>query len=311
MATVLISGGTGLIGTALADSLLRRGYQVIILTRQPKQEAGNEAGAAYAVWDTEKQHIDSEAIRTADYIVNLAGAGVAEKRWTKKRKKEILDSRVKSGTLLVKALGETANQVKAVISMSAIGWYGPDAARLEQKSFKEDDPPHPDFLGKTCQAWEQSILPVAAVHQKRLVVLRTGIVLANEGGALQEFKKPLKFGTAAILGSGNQIISWIHIDDLVRMIIYAIETETVKGVFNAVAPHPVSNKELTLTLAREKKGRFFIPVYVPAFLLRWILGEMSVEVLKSATVSCEKIRQAGFTFLYPSITAAIRQLAGA
>ncbi|HRI20134.1 MAG TPA: TIGR01777 family oxidoreductase, partial [Panacibacter sp.] len=219
----------------------------------------------------------------------------------------IIESRTKSGALLVKALGETENNVKAVISSSAIGWYGPDTKTSLQKGFNEDWVSSNDFLGKTCKLWEAAIKPVETLG-KRLVILRTGIVLSNDGGALAEFKKPLKFGTAAILGGGDQVTSWIHIDDICRMYLYALENE-ISGIFNAVAPHPVTNKELTLALAKTLRGRSFIPLHVPAFVLKIMLGEMSVEVLKSANVSVAKFRQTGFQFTYPTIEAALMQLA--
>jgi uncharacterized protein (TIGR01777 family) len=163
------------------------------------------------------------------------------------------------------------------------------------------------FLGQTCVQWEQSFddLDKTAI---RLVKLRTGIVLSNDGGALAEFKKPVRMGIAGILGSGKQIVSWIHIEDLCRQYIFAIENPAVSGVYNAVAPGPVSNKYLTIQLAQELKGRFYIPVNVPVFALKLVLGEMSVEVLKSATVSTDKMHRQGFTFLYPSIEAALKQL---
>jgi uncharacterized protein (TIGR01777 family) len=306
MTTVLISGGTGMIGTALTKALLDKDYQVIILSRNTgsrKQETGN---LTYAQWNISDQTIDKDAITKADFIIHLAGAGVADKRWTKKRKQEIIDSRVKSSQLLVKALNENSNNVKAIISASAIGWYGPDLT-LNPHSFTEDDPADDGFLGTTCFQWEKSLEPLAKAG-KRVIKLRTGIVLSNEGGALAEFKKPLRFGIAAILGNGKQIISWIHIDDLVRMYIAAIENENMNGVYNAVAPGPVSNKEFTIQLARIKRGKFFVAVYVPSFILKLVLGEMSIEVLKSTTVSCDKIINTGFSFLYSSAEKALRSL---
>jgi uncharacterized protein (TIGR01777 family) len=306
MATVLITGGTGMIGRALTTALLEKNYKVIILSRgsNNQQPAGN---LSYAQWDVKNQLIDNDAIARADYIIHLAGAGVGDKRWTKKRKNEIVDSRVKSGELLVKTLQEMPNKVKAVISASAIGWYGTDPLVPNLRPFSEDNPSDRSFLGDTCRQWEKSSAPVTKLG-KRLVTLRTGIVLAKEGGALEEFKKPLKFGIAAILGSGRQVISWIHIDDLVRLYVAAIEDENLRGVYNAVAPKPVSNEDLTLQLASIKKGIFFIPVHVPAFVLKLVIGEMSIEVLKSATVSCDKIHYSGFTFLYPAIEAALKNL---
>jgi uncharacterized protein (TIGR01777 family) len=307
MTTVLIAGGTGVIGRALTKALLDRNYTIIILSRETRNSTAETGNLSYAQWNIKDQTIDKDAIAKADYIIHLAGAGVADKRWTKKRKQEIVDSRVKSSELIIKALKDKTNKVKAVISSSAIGWYGPDACIPNTDPFIEDDPADNGFLGTTCLQWEKSVEPVTQLN-KRLVKLRAGIVLSNDGGALKEFMRPMKFGIAAILGSGKQIISWIHIDDLVRLYITAIENENVNGVYNAVAPNPVSNKELTVRLARIKKGKFFIPVHVPSFILKPVLGEMSIEVIKSATVSCNKIQQTGFSFLYPTFESAMKDL---
>lgn len=308
MRTVLITGGTGLIGKALMQSLLDRGYAVIILSREINDKPAVK-NLSYALWNLKEKTIDRDAIAKADHIIHLAGAGVADKRWAKKRKQEIVDSRVNSGHLIVDSLSRIPNQVRTVVSSSAIGWYGPDPVvqgdEKELRKFTEIDPLSNDFLGQTCKKWEESIEPVTAIG-KRLVKLRTGIVLSKQGGALKEFTKPMKFGIAAILGNGRQIISWIDIEDLVDMYVAAIENEAMEGSYNAVAPNPVSNKELTLTLARGRK-KFFIPVHVPAFLLRLVLGQMSIEVLKSATVSADKILKTGFHFKFPFIKSALER----
>ena len=310
MPSVLITGGTGLVGTAVKVLLEQKGYEVVLLTRSKMPLKGQ------AHWDINAGTIDSTAIAAADYIIHFAGAGVADKRWSTARKQEILDSRTKSSALLVKALQETPNKVKAVISASAIGWYGPDQINahnidLSAQGFVETDPSYPDFLGTTCAAWEASIAPVTANTnglQKRLVCLRTGIVLSKHGGALKEFLKPLAVRMAAVLGNGKQMIRWIDVRDLAKMFVYALENENISGSYNAVAPAPVSNKTLTQTLAKVLYGSFYITTYVPSFVLKIMLGEMSIEVLKSTTVSAQKILDAGFVFDYPEISKSLSTL---
>lgn len=311
MATVLITGGTGLIGTALTTALVQKDYDVIILSRSKK--SSTQKKISYAVWDIVNQTIDENAIKNADYIVHLAGANVAEGRWTDDRKKEIVESRVDSGKLLITALTNVSNKIKAVISSSAIGYYGPDltsnhSAKGEGKMppFIETDPPHNDFLATTVVRWEEAIEPAKNLG-KRLVLLRTGIVLSNGGGAYKEFKKPLQFGIAPVLGNGKQIVSWIHVDDLVRLYIEAIENEKYNGVYNAVAPNPVSNKDLIKEIARQTRKNY-LAAKVPSFVLKTVLGEMSIEVLKSTTVSSKKVQEEGFRFLYSTINDAVASL---
>jgi hypothetical protein len=307
MATVLITGGTGMIGRRLTQLLIEKGYDVIIVSRQLSVLSREKGKVTYANWDIDKQTIDQEAISKADHIIHLAGAGVADKRWSKERKEEIVNSRTQSSALLVKALAENPNHVKTVVSSSAIGWYGPDTEKSLKQGFSEEAAADTAFLGETCRLWEASIEPVTQLG-KRLVKLRTGIVLSNEGGAFVEFKKPLKGGLATILGSGKQFVSWIHVDDLCHMFMAAIENESMSGAYNAVAPHPVTNQYLTITLAKKMCGKFYIPVYVPSFILKIMLGELSIEVLKSANVSSRKVQLTGFDFTYPTVEDAIAQL---
>ena len=306
MATILITGGTGLVGKQLTQLFISKGYDVNILTRTIPTKKAHQ-NIHYFLWDVAAGTIDSKAIETADHIVHLAGAGVADARWTKKRKQEIVDSRVQSCQLIVKALETVNNNVQSIVSASAIGWYGADTPISLRDGFVETAPADTEFLGETCRLWESSIQPVLALN-KRLVQLRIGIVLSNDGGALLEFKKPIKMGVAAILGSGKQVISWIHITDLCHLILFGIENNNMQGVYNAVAPEPVTNKALTLALAKKMRGQFFIPMHVPAFVLKIMLGEMSIEVLKSATVNSFKTASAGFHFSYPAIDLAIGQL---
>jgi uncharacterized protein len=307
MPVVLISGGTGLIGSALVQNLTERGYEIIILSRE-KNKSSEIRNVKFSFWNVEKSIIDKEAVVRADHIIHLAGAGVMDHKWTIDYKRKILESRTKSAELIINCLKENIHHVKTFISASAIGYYGADPRILERKDgFIETDLAAKDFLGETCLLWEASVEPVSALGT-RLVRLRTGIVLSKYGGALKEFKKPLRFGFATIFGNGKQIISWIHIDDLCRMYCEAIDNKYLHGTYNAVAPEPVSQKHLILILANKMRNKFFTAIHFPVFILKLFLGKRSIEILKSATVSDRKIKAAGFTFLYPSIEAALQDL---
>lgn len=302
MKTVLITGGTGLVGKALTAALVKKGYSVIVLSRKKNTRTNTDSKIEFAQWDIDKQYIDIAAVQKADYIIHLAGAGVVDKKWTDAYKAEIQNSRTLSSKLLINTLREYTNKVKVVVSASAIGWYKPTATIHTEEEAADDS-----FLGATCKLWEDSVQPFTALN-KRLVTYRIGIVLSTNGGALAEFIKPIRLGIAAILGNGKQIVSWIHIDDLCNLFINAIENEHLAGTYNAVAPAPVSNKELTLLLAKKIKGKFFIPLHVPGFVLKIMMGDRSIEVLKSNEVSSNKIQQTGFKFLYNTCEEAVENL---
>lgn len=306
MQTVLITGGTGMVGQSLTDTLIEHGHDVIILTRNPRRSS--RLHLSYAKWDIEKNYIDPIAFKKATVIVHLAGESVATKRWTAKRKKEILDSRVQSGLFLSSALKTMKHQVHTFIGASAIGWYGPDNEQSLREGFKEEDKVDNSFLGDTCKQWEDSVKEIGSLGI-RMVTLRIGIVLNKRGGALLEFIKPAKLGVAAILGDGNQIVSWIHQQDLNGMILFAINNNTINGVFNAVSPEPITNKVLTLAIA-SKYHSWHLNIHVPVWALKILLGEMSIEVLKSAKVSSKKIQDQGYEFKYPNISSALNQLLG-
>jgi hypothetical protein len=257
----------------------------------------------YAFWDPYADKCDLIYLQKVDAMIHLAGAGIADKRWTAKRKEEIVHSRVRTTKFLVSKLKEYGENCKTLISTSAVGYYGPD--RAGHSFFKETDPHYNDFLGETCAKWE------AEAHKSesflRTVILRFGIVLGKEHGMFPQLAKPASVGVLPIMAGGQQMISWIHADDLCRMMLRAIDDEQVKGVFNAVAPHPVSQKRLMEIIAKVKGG-IKIPVPVPKFVLQAMLGEMSVEVLKSCTVSAEKTLAAGFRIQYDTAEKAVREI---
>lgn len=303
MKTVLITGGTGFVGRHLTELLLQNNYAVIVLTRNEKLAKQNNI---YAYWNVEKNIIDENAIAKADYIVHLAGASITEKRWTEKRKKELIDSRVNSGKLLVDVLNKIPNKVQAVISTSAISWYDGGKNKADKNYFHvEDEKSGNDFLANTCKAWEESVEPVRKLGI-RLVTLRLGIVLSRDGGMLKELLKLLRNSIALVFGFGKQTISWISIHDLCRMFLFSIENGFMSGIYNAVTPNPVTQKQLITTFAKKEKGNMFIRIYIPFFVLKIMLGEMSIELLKSTAVSSNKIQQSNFVFNYPDINSALQ-----
>lgn len=296
MEKVLITGGTGLIGKHLHKKLIEKGYEVLILSRNKNRV--NKSTIFY--WNPEKEEIDSEAIEKADYIIHLAGANIGEKRWTAKRKQEIVDSRVKTAELLLKTIQENNLKPKAFISASATGYYG---AITTDKTFIETDTPANDFLGKTCFEWEKSADKFAETGI-RTVKIRTGLVLTKKGGALEKMLLPVKLGVGSPIGSGRQFMPWIHIDDLCNIYIKAIEDTKLKGAYNAVAPEYIRNKEFIRILAKVLNKPFWFP-NVPSFVLKILFGEMSQIVLKGSKVSSEKIIKAGYRFEFNELGSAL------
>lgn len=302
MRTIGITGGTGFVGHHLAAMLLAAGHNVVIYTRD-MHKVSRRPHVKYSYLCPSEQKFDLTYFRELDAVINLAGAGIADKRWTKARKEEIVNSRVQGTSFLVDKLKYHAPQCRTFISASAIGYYGAD--RPGATPFHEDAPPGEDFLGNTCRLWEQAAYEAA--DSMRLTILRFGIVLGREHGMFPQLEHPQRFGIVPMLGSGKQIISWIHISDLCRAILWVLNDETISGIYNAVAPQPVSQKQIMKAIAHEKGG-IKLPVHVPEALLKIGLGQLSTEVLKSATVSSDKIQRAGFSFLYPDIASAIHAI---
>ncbi len=296
MATTLLAGGTGFIGTRLTALLREKGHTVRLLTRHPR-------GEGEFAWDTEKGTLDENALTGVDYVINLAGAGIADKRWTAARKSEIIESRVKSTQMLVQALERSGHRPTAWASASAIGYYGNSGEKLMHES---DAPVDHSFMVQCCEQWEQAVEAVAALGI-RTIRLRTGVVLGKEGGALAEFIKPLRLGVGTYFGDGRAWYSWIHLDDICGAYIWALETPEAEGIYNAVAPHPARIKPLVQALVRARRKPAVI-VPVPAFPLRLWFGEMSTTILNSNLVSAEKLRQGGFTFEYPVLEEALESI---
>ncbi len=302
MKRVGITGGTGFVGRHLTALLIRKGYEVVVFTtRVAKKKAKKHI--AYAHWNPKTGACDLNAIKSVDVIVNLAGEGIADKRWREKRKNEIRDSRVKTTDFLVTHINEYAPACKTLITASATGFYGADNHYSE--SFTEMAPPATDFLGETCRQWE--LASEKLNKGVRRVVLRFGIVLGKESGAFPQLANPMSYGVAPVLGSGGQVVSWIEIHDLALLILFAIEHEELAGIYNAVAPGHVSHRQMMHTIA-EVKGGIKIPVHVPSALLKILLGALSTEVLKSCTVSSDKITNAGFVFEHPDIESAVKAI---
>jgi uncharacterized protein len=299
MSTVLITGGTGLIGEQLSKRLKDRGYEVTILSRTRSKE---DQTLTY-IWDINKFEIDKEAIATADFIIHLSGSSIGEKRWTTKRKQQIIDSRIKSGQLIFDEIRKQNKNLRAFISASAIGYYG---TTTSNNIYCETDPPGDDFLGQTCREWEQ----VADGFKNigiRTVKIRTGVVLTNRGGALSKLIIPIKTGFGSAIGNGKQYIPWIHIDDLCDIYIKAIEDSQMIGAYNSVAPEHVTNLGFTQTLATSLKKPLWFP-NIPAFVMKSLFGEMSEILLQGSRVSSEKIQTSGFKFQFPSLEGALQQL---
>jgi uncharacterized protein (TIGR01777 family) len=299
MAAVLIAGGTGLIGTRLSHLLKDAGHEVLHLSRKRKLDA---EFPAYG-WDLQEGHIDEEALQKASHIVNLAGAGIADKPWTERRKRQIIDSRVTSNRVIKNYLEREEFDIKAYISGSAIGYYGDQG---DQILHEDTNPTKQGFLSESVIQWEQAIKSVAATGI-RTVTFRIGLVLSTRGGALEKILIPFHFRLGTYFGSGKQWYAWIHIDDLCQMFIQAIEDDKMAGIFNAVAPNPLTNKDFTANIAKAMdKTVALLPA--PSFALRLAMGEMADAVLTSARVSSEKILNYGFEFSFPELVPAVQDL---
>lgn len=288
---ILISGGTGLVGSELVKALEAKGYQVAVLSRSRKAQHVKSF-----FWDYEQGILEEEAIEFADVIIHLAGENISNKRWSEKQKARIIDSRVKTTELLLSKTKEAKNKPNMIISASAIGYYG---SQTSDKIYTESDEPGQDFLAKTVIAWEKSVDEFESIGVK-VAKLRLGVVLTQRGGALQKMLAPIKMGFGSAIGSGKQYMPWISLEDLVRMFVFVLETPTAQGVYNAVAPQHINNREMMKTLARQLKEPFFMPP-IPMFVFKLIFGEMSTILLDGSRVSSAKIQKQGYEFTISKI----------
>ncbi len=297
--TVLIGGGTGLVGSRLSELLEKRNYNVLHLSRKANIDA---RFPAYK-WDIKNKTIDETAIAKADYVINLAGAGIVDGRWTESRKKLLIDSRVDSTLLLKNAFEKMGKAPKAYISASAVGYYGNTGEALVKES---DQPVDEDFLSHCVVEWEKAIDKVKATGW-RTARIRIAIVLSTKGGALEKIMLPLKANVGGYFGDGQQWYSWIHIDDLCNQFIYALENDNFKGTFNGASPNPERNKPFTKKIA-DAMDKTALLAPGPAFVMRLAMGEMADTILNSNRISAEKIQAAGFKFQFPELEGAVRDL---
>jgi uncharacterized protein len=299
MKKILITGGTGLVGSLLSKLLIEKGHQVAFLSRNKK----NIPNIKVYEWNIEKQFIENEALETADVIVHLAGTGVADHRWTDAYKKDILESRTLSTQLLFNELQKLQKRPEAFVSASAVGIYGFDSGT---RLVVEDSEQGKDFLADVTKKWEFEIDKIAELGI-RVAKMRIGIVLSKNGGALPKLMKPIELYAGAALASGEQLMSWIHEKDLSKMFIYAIENLNIQGAYNAVGVEAVTNQALTTAVAKVLDKPLILP-NVPSFVLKLMFGEMAQIVIGGNKVSSEKIQKAGFEFEFKNLEIALRDL---
>ncbi len=298
---ILISGSSGLLGSALVEVLTKEGHEIGRLVRRKSKPESNEI-----YWDPERGSLDKTALEDfgPEAAINLAGESIAQGRWSPKKKAKIRDSRVNGTRVLAQALGSLSKFPKVLVCPSAVGYYGDrgDAVMTEQ------DAPGRGFLAEVCQAWEAAAQP-ARDKGIRVVHFRIGVVLSAKGGALKKMLLPFKLGMGGVIGSGRQYWSWVALEDVVGAIQFAVQNPALQGPVNLVAPHPVTNREFTKTLGRV----LWRPTYfsIPASTARMVFGEMADELLLASTrVEPEKLKQSGFSFQYPQLKPALQHAIG-
>lgn len=299
--TILITGGSGMIGKALTALLLEKGFLVNHLSQNPSES--REPGLSIFKWNVQEGFIDTACLQNVTAVVHLAGANISKKPWTKNRRAEIVSSRTRSIELIYKLLkGDPNHTIRTVVSASASGYYGDRGEEV----VTEESEPGKGFLSDTTLAWENAVKKGEELNL-RIVHLRTGVVLDRSNGALPQLEKPIKMGFAAPLGSGKQWVPWIHLKDLVKMYLFVLESQHLKGSINACAPQQITNEQLTAAIRKQLRRSIPMPS-VPAILLRVIMGKMSEIVLASTRMSSYRIESSGFDFEFPTIQQALDDL---
>jgi uncharacterized protein (TIGR01777 family) len=299
---ILITGGTGMIGQALVRDLLARGHQVWVLTRAT-DAAGLVPGAAAAAWDGKTAEGWGNLVGQVDAIVHLAGANIGARPWTNERKRLIRSSRVAAGQAIVDAVRQSSQRPGVVIQIAGVGYYGVHGDEI----LDEQSPAGSDFLASVGADWENSTRAVTELGVRH-VIMRTGVVLSPKGGVLAPFVLQNQLFTGGPLGSGRQWVSWIHINDLVRVINFLLEHPDASGVFNVTSPEPLTNKDFGRTVSQVMHRPFWAPV--PAFILKLVLGEMSTLVLDGQRVLPKRLTEMGFQFEFDTLRKAVSDLLG-
>jgi uncharacterized protein (TIGR01777 family) len=297
MHRVVISGGSGFVGSHLSVLLEKEGYEVVHLSRRRKP---GERFRSYR-WDPESGYCDKDALKEGDTVIHLAGANIGEKRWSARRKKEIIESRTAAARLIYSASVASGVRPDAFITASGKDYYGTGTS---EKIYSETDPPGTDFMAETCRLWEAAAEPFEAAGV-RVVRIRTALVLAPKGSAISKLRAPASIGLIIRLGPGSQYFPWIHIDDLCNVYLKAAGDKTMSGPFNASAPDHITHDMLMSVIARQKHLPVFLP-HVPQWLLHLVLGEMSVVLTTGSRISPDRLIRSGFEFRYPDIDRALR-----
>lgn len=294
MKKILIAGGTSFVGKQLIDFLVGKSYSIHVLTRKPS--ANSTENICFFRWDVERQYIDKKAFEGVEILINLTGANIGEKRWTNDRKKEIIDSRIKSINLLYQYISENKFNINTFISSSAVGFYG---AVTTEKTFAETSESGNNFLASVCQKWEDAALKFKDLGVST-VILRKGVILGKEGGMVKKLSPLAQLGINVSLGSGEQYLPWIDIRDLLRLYDFFLSNPQLSGIYNAVATEQITMNDFSKVLLKSFGKKSFLP-NAPAFVIRLLFGEMAVMLLEGSKVSNDKLKSTGFSFEFDTI----------